>query len=269
MDYQPTTVIVERQHVHPTPPTDATPDPVTGATPTPTMDHNMMDMSMPMMSPYLFFKTPFYILFEDAYVTTAGGYVGAIFACIAFAWFVSWYGFVSRIYEQRLSTGKTSLHVSMAYPLSAVLHASRHAAHYFAMLIVMSMNVAVILAVILGHGLGWLSWILLAPKGHLRWLIGKDPVSLEAKRDDPEVAIFVAANQQSQMQGAGSPGSCCAKKNASPAAADVDPWAGVKLCNCNELECGCDPKKCQTSGGCKCDHHTDEIVDNDITGQHK
>ncbi|KAA8495746.1 hypothetical protein FVE85_1901 [Porphyridium purpureum] len=214
-------------------------------------DHGDAPMSMAHegMSPFLFTSTTgFYLIFEEAYITSAAGFAGAFFASMFFAWFVTWFSAASRVWERRVVDSRR-LRSPGPELVSAALLALRHGGHYFAMLLIMSMNVGIIVSVVLGHGLGWLSWQLLAPHGKLNALLGKggDRYVATVAEDQIEVDACCVSNVATMPVPATEPslrGGCCG----SIAAGEDN-----KLCQCSSLECGCDPKKCNQSGGCRCE----------------
>lgn len=167
--------------MHSPTPTPLATDAMGVATPTPTptataemdgmsgMDHGahgassvggsagMMDH---MMSPFLFArKTGYFVLFESAFVTSDGGFAGALIASFAFAAFATLAQQGLRRGERRALKSRDGFCTSL--PLTAggmAAHGLRMLLHYITMLIVMSMNVWLILAVVIGHGVGWLAY---------------------------------------------------------------------------------------------------------------
>lgn len=122
------------------------------------MDHG--GMSHEGMSPFLFArKTGFFVLFEKAFVTNTGGFIGALFATFAFGVFTTiGFEFGKRI-ESRARAAKVE-GGAKALPgllLGALAHGFRLLLHYIAMLLVMTMNVWIIVAVLLGHMVGFLA----------------------------------------------------------------------------------------------------------------
>lgn len=122
------------------------------------------DMRGHAMTPYLFGdKRDFFVLFEQARVSSAGGLAGAIVASFAFAVVATIFANLSKNIEKKSSTTKSR--ISPQLFLSTVTFALRTLLHYIAMLIVMTMNIWLIIAVVVGHGVGHFVYELLFKNG--------------------------------------------------------------------------------------------------------
>lgn len=118
------------------------------------MDHSEMGMSA-----FLFTRrTGFYVLFERAFVTDTGGFVGALFATFLFGMITTIGVELGKKIESRARAAKVEggAKALPAILLGSLAHGFRLLLHYMAMLLVMTMNVWVIIAVLLGHVLGFL-----------------------------------------------------------------------------------------------------------------
>jgi hypothetical protein len=97
------------------------------------MDHGSMNMphtSMDMMRPYLFSsKTGYYLLFKQAFVTTGGGFAGALFATLAFAALTSVVFFLSQRIEREASSKHSQKVTTPRLLISAGAHAGRWFMH--------------------------------------------------------------------------------------------------------------------------------------------
>ena len=117
-------------------------------------DHSMHSgMGDHMMSPFLFGdKRDFFVLFNEAKVTSAGTLAAAIIVSCVFSILVTMYSMYSKMSEKKCLTSEKR--VSGQQFLGAFLFAFRMFLHYIAMLLVMTMNIYVILAVVAGHAIG-------------------------------------------------------------------------------------------------------------------
>ncbi len=112
--------------------------------------HMMMNHAM---SPYLFGnKRDFFVLFNEAKVTTAAGLAVAIIVSFVFALLSTMFNEYSKLLEK--SAARAKQRISGLLLVSTVSFAFRLFLHYVAMLIVMTMNVWLIIAVVFGHGVG-------------------------------------------------------------------------------------------------------------------
>lgn len=112
-----------------------------------------------MMSPYLFTRsTGFHVLFEQAFVTSTGGFIEALIGSFVFAMLTS----VAVLWIHMKDHGLLHSKKFANYIIGSALYAVSNLLHYTAMLIVMTMNVWLILAVIAGHALGYLVFAIIS-----------------------------------------------------------------------------------------------------------
>lgn len=112
--------------------------------------HDMHNMHS--MSPYFFTnKSDFYVLFQEAFIETDGGFAAAFILSFIFAAFATFLAQLIRTQEVKAFSSPNLLQSLF----SAVLFGFRIFLHYVAMLVVMTMNVWLIIAIVVGHVLGW------------------------------------------------------------------------------------------------------------------
>jgi hypothetical protein len=91
---------------------------------------NMPGSSMDMMRPYLFSsKTGYYLLFKQAFVTTSGGFAGALLASLTFAALTSAVFFLSQRIEREASSNHSQKVAAPKLLISAGAHAGRWFMH--------------------------------------------------------------------------------------------------------------------------------------------
>mmetsp|Transcript_13988 Transcript_13988/g.28645 ORF Transcript_13988/g.28645 Transcript_13988/m.28645 type:complete len:203 (-) Transcript_13988:205-813(-) len=164
--------------------------------------------SQHLMSPFLFTNYKgYYVLFEEAFISSVGGFIGALVLTIITSALVAWFALAAKDWEaagamnRRRNVGK--------FVWGGLAYGIRLGLHYVLMLIAMTMNLWLILALTIGASIGWFSFVTIFGSG--RSQEGEAFSLADVKSNDD--AVYRGSCQCTE--GACDPKSCMAGKGCS------------------------------------------------------